>query len=201
METKGKLEGFRSRADGDSVRSSMADSLTQKFVDIIQQYQKSQTEYKDKIKTRMAQKFKIVKPEATPQEIDQAIEDGSIDKVFQSQVLDQNMHSQAKNALSYIQDRHRDIVMLEASIRELHQLFVDAALLVESGGAILDQVEHNVASAVSDTAQGAKLMGDAVKQQKKSRKKMYILLLIIIILVVVILVPSLSVSLLSKTNA
>jgi len=39
---------------------------------------------------------------------------------------------QAKQTLADIKARHADIIKLESSIRELHNLFVDIAILVES---------------------------------------------------------------------
>lgn len=37
----------------------------------------------------------------------------------------------SSRALSEIQSRHQDIVRLESSVRELHEVFVDAAVLLE----------------------------------------------------------------------
>ena len=39
---------------------------------------------------------------------------------------------QAKQSLADIEARHRDIIKLENSIRELHDMFMDMAMLVES---------------------------------------------------------------------
>jgi len=39
---------------------------------------------------------------------------------------------QAKKTLEDIEARHNDIVKLESSIRELHEMFIDVAALVES---------------------------------------------------------------------
>ncbi|MPC27181.1 Syntaxin-1A [Portunus trituberculatus] len=39
---------------------------------------------------------------------------------------------QAKQTLADIEARHEDIVKLETSIRELHDMFMDMAMLVES---------------------------------------------------------------------
>lgn len=39
---------------------------------------------------------------------------------------------QAKQTLADIEARHADIIKLETSIRELHDMFMDMAMLVES---------------------------------------------------------------------
>lgn len=41
----------------------------------------------------------------------------------------------SKQALSEIETRHSEIIKLENSIRELHDMFMDMAMLVESQGA------------------------------------------------------------------
>jgi len=188
---KSQLDAFkRSIGSGSDsqMRQNMAESLSQKFAEVLQTYQKAAAEYKDKVKTRMSQKVRIVKPDATQDEIEHAIESGEADQLFKVGTLDaQHLHSQAKNALSYIQDRHREIVQIEQSILELHDLFVDMAIMVESQGAVLNIVEDNVNSAIIDTGSGVQLMGEANKLQKKSRKKMYILILILVIIVIVLL--------------
>ena len=38
----------------------------------------------------------------------------------------------SKQALNEIEARHKDIVRLESSIKELHDMFVDIAMLVEN---------------------------------------------------------------------
>eukprot|EP01112_Ceratiomyxa_fruticulosa_P001345 TRINITY_DN1140_c0_g1_i2.p1 TRINITY_DN1140_c0_g1~~TRINITY_DN1140_c0_g1_i2.p1 ORF type:complete len:268 (+),score=45.88 TRINITY_DN1140_c0_g1_i2:303-1106(+) len=184
------------------MRSNILESLKGKFAEVIRQYSTVQTDYKDKVKQRLAQKYKIVKPEATAEEIDEAIEEGTVDKVFQMQLMDQaGLTTQAKNALSYIQDRHRDIVVLESSIRELNQLFNDMAVLVESQGAILDTVEKDVYSAVGDTEAGTRNLREAIAQQKKSRTKMIVLAVVLIIVVIIILASSITAALKKKTDA
>lgn len=51
---------------------------------------------------------------------------------------------QARQSLKDIEARHNDIVKLESSIRELHEMFMDMAMLVES------QVGFRTLAAVQD---------------------------------------------------
>jgi len=192
---KGQIDAMRRSADatGEHMRHNMAETLAGKFAEVLQQYQKAQTDYTNKVKTKMAQKVRIVKPDATEEQIDKAIDDGSVEYMFKQSTLDsQFLTSKAKDALAYVQERHRDIVLIEKSIRELNQLFLDMAIMVESQGVILGHVEDNVNSAVLDTGKGAHELGEAVKLQKKSRKKMYIIIVILIIIVAIIMASSLS---------
>ena len=75
-----------------------------------------------------------MKPDVTREEIDAAFEGGpnAQPQIFTQQILQGPGHASARNALADIQEKHRDIMKLEASIAELHQLFLDMSVLVES---------------------------------------------------------------------
>lgn len=117
----------------------MQNTLTQKFLELATEYQEVQTSYKSKYQEKIERQYKIAKPDATQDEIEEAIESGDSSKVFANQILDSHLHQQvrtiysscsadhfqAKNALAYIEARHADIKRIEASIQQLHQLFVD----------------------------------------------------------------------------
>ena len=49
--------------------------------------------------------------------------------VFSQIIMDSNI---TKQALNEIETRHSEIIKLENSIRELHDMFMDMAMLVES---------------------------------------------------------------------
>lgn len=129
--------------------------------------------------------FVLAKPDATEEEIDEALESGNT-QIFANQILDQKRHEQAKDALIYIESRHRDIMRLEQSIRELHQLFMDMAVLVEAQGELIDQIEYNVNQSVAYTKDAVKNLRKANELQKKSRKKMCCLIVILLIVVVLL---------------
>ncbi|EAL72628.1 t-SNARE family protein [Dictyostelium discoideum AX4] len=174
------------------IRNSMLNTLTQKFIEMMREYQEIQNNYKNKYKEKIERQYKIVKPEATSQEINDAIQSGDSKKIFEETILHTHLHTHALNALDYIQERHNDIIKLEQSIKELHQLFLDMAVLVHNQGELLNVIEDNINSAVSDTREGTQNLQEANKLHKKSRKKMYILLIIVSIVLVIILVPILS---------
>lgn len=84
--------------------------------------------------------------------------------------MDTQRQALAKDALAYIENKHKDILRLEQSIQELHQLFLDMAILVESQGELIDQIEYNVSQSVAYTREAVKELRTANQYQKKSRK-------------------------------
>ena len=51
---------------------------------------------------------------------------------------------QIQDTVAEIQERHDAVVGLEKSLMELHQVFLDMAVLVEAQGEMLDNIENQV---------------------------------------------------------
>jgi len=147
------------------IRKSMQQTLNKKFVDLMTEYQTAQQDYRTKYKERIERQYKIAKPEASTQEIAEVLEYGG-ENIFGDQILSVS-HSAAKNALLDIQERHKDILKIEKSINELHQLFVDMAVLVESQGELIDQIEYNVQQSAAYTEKAVIELSEARRYQKK----------------------------------
>jgi len=178
-------EAERGCAQG-RIRINMHGSLTKKFLDLMAEYQEVQTKYKNKYRERVERQYKIVKPNATQDEIDEVLESGNSGQIFAQKILDTEKHAQAKDALAYIENKHKDILKLEQSIKELHQLFLEVAILVEAQGELIDQIEYNVSKSVAYTKQAVQELQAAKKSQKKSRKMMCCMIVIGLIIVIII---------------
>ena len=62
------------------------------------------------------------------------------------------------------------LLVFPQSIVELHQLFVDMSVLVETQGEMLDQIEYSVQQAHAYVEKGVKQLEKAKQSQKDSRK-------------------------------
>ncbi|CAL8369112.1 unnamed protein product [Gadus morhua 'NCC'] len=89
--------------------------------------------------------------------------------VFSAGITESKINQQALNE---IEARHKDIMRLESSIKELHDMFVDIAMLVENQGGMIDRIESNmdqsvgfVERAVADTKKAAKFQQEARRKQ------------------------------------
>jgi len=161
------------------IKDNLHSSTTAKFLELMTEYEQMQMKYKTKFKERIARFYKTVKPEATETEIEEAVESGDASQAFAIETLQRK--DAAKDAYKYIEARNKDIIQLEASVKELHQLFVDLAILVEAQGEILDQIEANVGSAVDYTQKAFEELVKANKYGKRTRKKMCCIVVILII--------------------
>lgn len=98
---------------------------------------------------------------------------------------------QIQDTIAEIQERHDAVKDIERNLKELHQVFLDMAVLVQHQGEQLDDIETNVGRASSFVRGGAQELNVARKHQKNFRKWtcIAIILLLIIILVIVLSLP------------
>ncbi len=75
--------------------------------------------------------------------------------------------------------KYQDILALEQSVAELHQMFLDFALLTEQQGELIDQIEFNVKSAADYVEDANQDVYQAIEHSKSIRKKQWYVLLIL----------------------
>ncbi|CAF4546028.1 unnamed protein product, partial [Rotaria magnacalcarata] len=78
--------------------------------------------------------------------------------------------AQAKQSLADIEARHGDIMKLEKSIRELHDMFIDMAALVQTQGEMIDRIEYNVVQSENFVKAANTDTKKAVKFQSAARR-------------------------------
>lgn len=116
-------------------------------------YQKAQQTYKTDIKEKVSRQVQIVKPDATQEEIETVLKsENGRDQLYKEKILT-GVADPIKNAYANVADKYQDVLTLEASVAELHQMFLDFALLTEqqvSGGGSYTYTAHS-AHSVSNT--------------------------------------------------
>lgn len=92
------------------------------------------------------------------------------------------------DTINEIQERHDAVKDIEKSLNELHQVFLDMAVLVVHQGEQLDDIEGNVKRANSLVRSGADRLVKARFYQKNTRKWTCFAILLLIIIVVLVVV-------------
>ncbi|GAA49351.1 syntaxin 1A [Clonorchis sinensis] len=154
------------------VRRTQHSTITRRFMDVMAAYNKEQTDYRDACKAQIKLKLEIAECPRTDEELEQMLESDNPQIFTQGILMDTQ---QARQNAADIEARHEDILKLEKSIRELHELFIDLAALVDSQSELLDRIEYNV-DATQDHITGAVVATKKAKEyQKKSRKLLHLL--------------------------
>ncbi|KAL7612168.1 syntaxin-121 [Lactuca sativa] len=119
--------------------------------------------------------------------VDNLISTGESETFLQKAIQEQG-RGQVMETILEIQERHDAVTVIERNLKELHQVFMDMAVLVESQGEQLDDIESHVNRANSFVRGGAQQLQVARKTQKNTRKWTCfgILLLLIIIAIIVL---------------
>ena len=91
------------------------------------------------------------------------------------------------DTINEIQERHDAVKDLENNLKELHQVFLDMAVLVQHQGEQLDDIESHVQRANSFVRGGTQQLQTARKLQKNSRKWTCFAIIIVLIIILVIL--------------
>ncbi|KAF2587607.1 hypothetical protein F2Q70_00037779 [Brassica cretica] len=121
------------------------------------------------------------------QMVDRLIETGDSEQIFQKAIMEQG-RGQIMDTLAEIQERHDAVRDLEKKLLDLQQVFLDMAVLVDSQGEMLDNIENMVSSAVDHVQSGNNQLTKALKKQKSSRKWMCIAILILLIIIIITIV-------------
>ncbi|KAH8554868.1 t-SNARE [Umbelopsis sp. PMI_123] len=177
--------GLPSNSDANIRRSQVA-KLKKNFMDSIVRYQDVERTYQQKYRQRMERQIKIVKPNATQDEIDDIIDADDQSPIFAQSLMQQQRSGQARAVLAEVQNRHDDMKKIEKTIIELQQLFMDMQLLVEQQGEHLNTIVENADTTVGELERGNKHVDSAIKKARAVRAKKWGCFVLTIILAVVI---------------
>ncbi|KAM3745055.1 hypothetical protein ACB098_06G097200 [Castanea mollissima] len=172
----------------DRARMNMTNALMKKFKDLMTEFQtlrqRIQDEYREVVERRV---MTVTGTRPDDETIDHLIETGNSEQIFQK-AMQEAGRGQVLNTLEEIQERHDVVKEIEKKLLDLHQIYLDMAVLVEAQGEILDNIENQVTTAVDHVQRGTTVLQNAKKLQKNSRKWMCIAIIILLVIVAVIVV-------------
>ncbi|XP_030795303.1 syntaxin-2 isoform X5 [Rhinopithecus roxellana] len=106
----------------------------------------------------------------TDDELEEMLESGK-PSIFTSDIISDSQIT--RQALNEIESRHKDIMKLETSIRELHEMFMDMAMFVETQGEMINNIERNVMNATDYVEHAKEETKKAIKYQSKGRRQQH----------------------------
>ncbi|XP_035281848.1 syntaxin-3a isoform X2 [Anguilla anguilla] len=160
------------------IRKSQHAVLSRKFVDVMTKYNEAQVDFRERSKSRIQRQLEITGKVTTDEELEEMLESGNA-AVFTAGIVDSGI---SKQALNEIEARHKDIVWLESSIKELHDMFMDIAMLVENQGDIVENIESQVSKTVDHIVVAKTETKKAIRYQSKARKKVVIIAIAVVVL-------------------
>ncbi|XP_068191012.1 syntaxin-2-like isoform X2 [Antennarius striatus] len=160
-------ENSRSASVIHRIQRNQHSHLTRRFADIMKGYHKAQISFREKCKVQIQRQLDVVNKPTTDEELEEMLQCDNL-SIF---VSDINSNAQiSSQALSKIESRHQDILCLESSIEELHEIFADTAMLLESQGDLINNIEKNVTSAAEYVDMSKEETSKAVTYKKNRYK-------------------------------
>ncbi|XP_077617840.1 syntaxin-2 isoform X1 [Crocuta crocuta] len=165
------------------IRRTQHSVLSRKFVEVMTQYNEAQTLFRERSKGRIQRQLEITGRTTTDDELEEMLESGS-PSVFTADIISDSQIT--RQALNEIESRHKDIMKLETSIRELHEMFTDMAMFVETQGEMINNIEKNVMNATDYVEHAKEETKKAIKYHSKARRKKWIIVAVSVVVVAII---------------
>ncbi|XP_036398589.1 syntaxin-11-like [Megalops cyprinoides] len=140
-------------------------SLSSGFHEAMAEYNRAEEAQRENCKARIQRQVGIMGREVTGEQIEEMIETGKWN-VFSENLLTDGRT--ARSALNEIENRHKELLELEGRIRDIHDLFLQMAMLVEEQGAMLENIEANVSATQDYAAEAVIQIKKAVKYKKSN---------------------------------
>ncbi len=167
--------------------SNLHGSLIKNFSDTVSDYQAVQS---DIINVKQEKTLRnaelVIGRKLDENEKEKVISDPNVvQEIFKSK-LTEGGSTKFLNDLADIEDRHNDIVKLEKSVNQVHQLFLELAALVSLQGEIVDNIYENIEKAKEDVFHAEEDVIQSKKNMISARKKKCCILVIALVVIVAI---------------
>jgi len=183
------LERDAAKTPNSSLKKSQVQSLKTSFQAQLKSYQDEEREYSTRYRDAIARQYRIVNPEATEREVNEAANaDWGNEGVFQT-ALKSNRSGQASSVLGAVRARHNDIQKIERTLGDLALLFqqLNEAVIYQEPAvaAIEDQTFH----VNEDTTNANVQLDKGIASARRARKlKWWTLLTVVLIIAIIALV-------------
>ncbi|KAG7452069.1 t-SNARE [Guyanagaster necrorhizus] len=159
---------------GDDMRVNQTKLIRKRFMEVLQDYRRAEQDFTNRSKQRVGRQFRVVKPDATDEEVKQVIDaSASGTEIFSEAVL-ASSYGEARSAYREVQSRQQDLAQMERTMAELAQLFNDMQVIVEQHDDRIKEIEHTAQEVNVNTEKGTKLTEEAVRIARRIRKKKWI---------------------------
>ncbi|KAK4161904.1 t-SNARE [Cladorrhinum sp. PSN259] len=162
------------------------DSLNSMFKDTIQNFLREEQAYKQRYREQIARQYRIVNPQATEAEVQQAADaDWGDEGIFQT-ALRTNRSGQASAVLGNVRARHNDMLKIERSITELVELLDLLNQQIVQQGNIIEDVAQKAEQTTDHLADANTQITKGVEHARRRRKMKWWCLGICVLIVLII---------------
>ncbi|KAJ3084922.1 Plasma membrane t-SNARE, secretory vesicle fusion, partial [Quaeritorhiza haematococci] len=173
------------RTRSTAIRRNAESRVASRLRDAAQSYRDMQQRYQAEYKERLERQYRIVRPEATKEEIEDAVSRGG--GIFSREILASSIGEQ-KRALEEVQTRHAAIREIEKSVTELFELIRDMNEMLAAQQQQIDAIEYHVEETKENVIKGEREIESGIVLRKDSRRKQWILLGIVAVIALILII-------------
>lgn len=175
-ELKKRIQYLLNKGQNDNTKNTQANNIKDQFQKAVKRYQNMENNFRLKFRERTERQFRTVRPDASESEVKEAVDEAENGhtQIFAQAVMQSNRVGAAQSALDEVQNRHREIVLINQTVEELANLFRDLEIMVAEQEAPIQQINKTTKEAQTHLEQGVAQTGLAVKSARAARKKKWI---------------------------
>ncbi|KAL4296969.1 hypothetical protein GQ457_12G012640 [Hibiscus cannabinus] len=181
------LPGCGPGSSSDRTRTSVVNGLRMKLkvsMESFNELREISSEYRDTVQRRY---FTVTGENPDEKTLDLLISTGESETFLQKAIQEQG-RGRILNTINEIQERHDAVKDLEGHLKELHQVFLDMAVMFQAQGEQLDDIESQVNRANSFVRGGTEQLQTARNYQKNTRKwTCYAIIILLLVILFVVL--------------
>ncbi|KAK1310345.1 hypothetical protein QJS10_CPA08g00027 [Acorus calamus] len=183
------LPGCGPGSSTDRTRTSVVAGLRRKLKDSMEAFAGLRERVGAEYRETVGRRYYTVTGEAADEEtLEKLTASGEGERLLERAIAQQG-RGEVMEVVLEIKERHGAAQELEKSLRELQQVFMDMAVLVEAQGEQINNIESHVNRASSYVRTGADHLVVARKHQKNTRKWTCIAIIILLIILLIIILP------------
>lgn len=166
----GKMKSIKQKPESGSPKNApQVGKCDRALKDTLVKYRQMESEFTRKLNEQAARQYRIVRPDATEQEVQQAIEDPNA-QIFSQALMQSDRRGQSRAVMSAVQDRHEAIKKIESQMIELAEMFQDMDNLVVQQEAAVVNIEMKGEEVVDNMDKGNEQIGTAIQSARNTRK-------------------------------
>lgn len=183
-------------------KQTQLQSLRTFFKSELDSYQSIEREYRQKYRDQIARQYRIVNPDASEQEVQEAAEaDWGNEGVFQT-ALRTNRSGHASSVLGNVRARHNELQRIEQTLTELAVLYQELATMVEQQETVIVDAENKGQDVVNNLESGNQQVAEANKSARNRRKlKWWCFFIVVLIIIAAVLGIALGITLTKKATS
>ncbi|RYO90343.1 hypothetical protein DL764_008454 [Monosporascus ibericus] len=181
-----RVRTIKSNPESQSRFAAQVKRVDARLKDAMHGYRQVESTFRQRTEEQVARQYRIVRPDASEEEVRAAVEDQSGGQIFQQALMQSNRRGQAQAVLNAVQDRHAQLEKIQQQLEELAQMFQDLDTLVVQQEAAVVNIETKATEVVDNVDKGNMEIGVAVETARSTRRKKWMCLGISIIIIAII---------------